>query len=871
MVKTYLGGLVSLSTLAFSLPLLLLLGEYPEFFTSHKIESEHLLVFVSLVLFVLPLLLSIVIVFSSLINRRLAEAVQIVFVILLLVIILLPIFSKFTFLSTELGIGFALGFGIIFGWWYKNNEALRSSLFLISPLILILPLSFLLNAGIQDLAFPKKWTMSEASKEILPTPVVMVIFDEFTINSVINRQGEIDEILYPNLYWFSQQSHWFRNATTVADGTAYAVPAILSGQYAQQTQPTYQAYPVNIFSLLQNTHTFNAHESASKLCPPNLCPPITHRRSFIQHIVLLGLDAMVLYVHIIVPKPYSSVLPDISQGWVNFLAPVNDGSANDGSVMNGEKVTVEQETSGQGWLLGLILSFLDDDRAALWHQFLASIPNTPQPSLNLIHILLPHVALEYLPSGKNYGRQVISGLYDEKWNDDNWAVNQAWQRHLLQLAYVDKLLGELFERLKSEALFDQALIVLTADHGLSFRVGQSRRPVTDENYMDILPVPLFIKLPDQKQGSVSDVNVETVDILPTIVDLLGIPLTTPLAGVSVFDDEGILKRKRKMIFTFNKGERTLQFPSELLAKNQVIADRIALFGDDDDPDKLFAMGPDKHWIGQTLSGETLLPIESSFTLEMKARVDQRVYDSFSGPNYISGTLFEISGIKVRQPPYRLAVAVNGEIKAVSKSFLSTEIGRHDFSFLIPESAYEAGKSRLEIFTINKDKDGENQLFRFKPTKATVYKKTTVDHLQSSASKETSKEISKEILLDENEHQFLIESGSLVGFLDTIEVSDGLYRFDGWAADLKENDTAYEVVLFLNGQYLSSAVPTLLRPDVVSAYNNEAFLSSGYSLYAEMDKITGFCDGLLAIYAVSKAGVASRLKIPESSLKDTCGG
>lgn len=843
MVKTYFGGLVSLSTLAFSLPLLSLLGAYPEFFTSHKIEAEHLLVFAFLVLFALPLILSLVIAFSSVINSRVTEVVQITFVFLLFVAISLPMINKISFLSAEMGIGFALGLGIVFGWAYKKGEKLRSSLLLISPLILILPLSFLFNAGIQDLAFPKKWTMSEASKEILPTPVVMVIFDEFTINSVINRQGEVDKVLYPNLHWFSQQSHWFRNATTVADGTAYAVPAILSGQYAQQTQPTYQAYPVNIFSLLQNTHTYNAHESASRLCPPNLCPPITPRRSFIQQIVLLGLDSMVLYAHIIVPKSYSSILPDITQGWVNFLA----------SVQNGEQEISQQKTNEQGWLLGLILSFLEDDRAALWHQFLASIPNTPQPSLNLIHILLPHVALEYLPGGKNYGRQAIPGLRDEKWTDDNWAVNQAWQRHLLQLAYVDNLLGELFETLKSEALFDQALIVLTADHGVSFRTGQSRRPVTDENHMDILPVPLFIKLPDQTLGSVSDVNVETVDILPTIVDLLNIPLSAPVDGVSVFDEESLEKRKSKTIFTFSEGERTLQFPSEIVAKNHVIADRIDLFGDDDDPDKLFAMGPDKHWIGQALPDGTLLPIESSFTLDMKAKVDQRVFDRLLGPNYISGTLSEISDIKVRQPPYRLAIAVNGVIKAVSQTFLPTVIGRHEFSFLIPETAYEADKNRLEIFTINNHKDGSSLLFRFKPTKATIYKKT------------------KEMLLDENEHQFLIDSESLVGFLDTVEFSDGVYRFDGWAADLKENNTAHEVVIFLDGQYLSSTVPKLLRPDVVSAYNNKAFLSAGYRLYVEIGENTDFCESPLAVFAISKSGVASRLKIPGRSLKDICGG
>ena len=51
-------------------------------------------------------------------------------------------------------------------------------------------------------------------------------------------------------------------------------------------------------------------------------------------------------------------------------------------------------------------------------------------------------------------------------------------------------------------LYDRALVVVTADHGVSFRAGQKRRPLSDANLQDIAYVPLFVKLPHQKRGRI---------------------------------------------------------------------------------------------------------------------------------------------------------------------------------------------------------------------------------------------------------------------------------------------------------------------------------------------------------------------------------
>ena len=50
---------------------------------------------------------------------------------------------------------------------------------------------------------------------------------------------------------------------------------------------------------------------------------------------------------------------------------------------------------------------------------------------------------------------------------------------------------------------------------------------------DMLPVPLFIKAPGQRQGrTVADAHLQTIDILPTIADLLGVEIPWRVDGHS---------------------------------------------------------------------------------------------------------------------------------------------------------------------------------------------------------------------------------------------------------------------------------------------------------------------------------------------------
>jgi arylsulfatase A-like enzyme len=107
------------------------------------------------------------------------------------------------------------------------------------------------------------------------------------------------------------------------------------------------------------------------------------------------------------------------------------------------------------------------------------------------------------------------------------------QRHLLQVAFADKLIGNLIARLKTVGLYNDALIVIMADHGVSW-VNDNIREITKRTIL-ILWVYLYSLrcLTGAKESSA--IGMWAIDILPTIADVLGIRIPWPLDGSSILD------------------------------------------------------------------------------------------------------------------------------------------------------------------------------------------------------------------------------------------------------------------------------------------------------------------------------------------------
>ena len=213
--------------------------------------------------------------------------------------------------------------------------------------------------------------------------------------------------------------------------------------------------------------------------------------------------------------------------------------------------------------------------------------------------MLPHSPWRFLPSGRQYADALgIDGIADDRWGDDDWLVEQGWQRHLLQVGLVDRLLGQLIDRLERDGLYDRSLVIVTADHGVSFHPGDRRRGVTPTNIGDIANVPLFVKRPGQTDGEIVDRHVRTTDIVPTIADVLGQPLPYEADGVSLFDssedrDEVVVHQRVGDSITAPVAEVERQ-------RDESVARKTEIFGSGDRRG-LYAFGPDAPLVGQDVS------------------------------------------------------------------------------------------------------------------------------------------------------------------------------------------------------------------------------------------------------------------------------
>jgi arylsulfatase A-like enzyme/Tfp pilus assembly protein PilF len=108
-----------------------------------------------------------------------------------------------------------------------------------------------------------------------------------------------------------------------------------------------------------------------------------------------------------------------------------------------------------------------------------------------------------------------------------------------EVAYVDLMLGRLWDRLKQEQLYDEAVIVLTGDHGESLgQHGELSHGFFAYNATTW--IPLIMKIPGIEPGN-TDQYVSHLDIFPTVCDVAGIKKPSFLQGDSLIP---VLKRKK---------------------------------------------------------------------------------------------------------------------------------------------------------------------------------------------------------------------------------------------------------------------------------------------------------------------------------------
>jgi len=100
---------------------------------------------------------------------------------------------------------------------------------------------------------------------------------------------------------------------------------------------------------------------------------------------------------------------------------------------------------------------------------------------------------------------------------------------------VDRWVGRVIEKIDDLGLWDNSIVVFTADHGCCLgehdRTGKSNINDNDDRYWPIYPeiaqVPFLVAVPGLEGGKTVDALLQPPDILPTWLDLAGIDADPP--------------------------------------------------------------------------------------------------------------------------------------------------------------------------------------------------------------------------------------------------------------------------------------------------------------------------------------------------------
>lgn len=104
------------------------------------------------------------------------------------------------------------------------------------------------------------------------------------------------------------------------------------------------------------------------------------------------------------------------------------------------------------------------------------------------------------------------------------------------IRYLDSQLARLFHQLKLLNLFENSLIIITSDHGEAFGDHNLMEHGVSV-YQDQVHVPLIIKYPGQRLGQRVEGYVNSVDILPTVLEVVGLPPPPQVQGASLLQKE----------------------------------------------------------------------------------------------------------------------------------------------------------------------------------------------------------------------------------------------------------------------------------------------------------------------------------------------
>lgn len=214
----------------------------------------------------------------------------------------------------------------------------------------------------------------------------------------------------------------------------------------------------------------------------------------------------------------------------------------------------------------------------------------------------------------------------------------------------------------------------------------------------IMPVPLFVKRPQQPSGEVNDSNVQSVDVLPAVADILEVTLPFATDGRSPFDEKASPLTTKTIVHAGGRGRMTIEAKALDDSKAAVVARRVRWFGD----------GPGPYWSplfapSGSLRGRRLdeLRIEQDpdlrITLDAAEELSRVDLSAPIVPALLTG---RVRGSIGRSQHLVLAIAVNGRIAATTETY--QDLGDQPdggWGALVDPASYRTGFNDVRIYIV----------------------------------------------------------------------------------------------------------------------------------------------------------------------------
>ena len=564
---------------------------------------------------------------------------------------------------------------------YRTNRFTYVALAVFAPLALIFPAHFLSDTNIRQLLSPEStsefiWERNDS--EELP-PIFMIVYDEFPLIHLLDAEGDIDAARFPHFAGFAEGATWYSNATTVHDYTLKAVSSILTGRFPIPggAMPVPQNYPNTLFEILDDHYAIHSLEQATDLVPKSAQKDGGQTKKQAR-LVIVALDLAIIYTRGLLPEAVADRWIPVEDGvWGGFLA--NHPLLHHDSYVG---VRNWQEKTMTGWYQRTLPYYSAE--------YIVKIESFPRETFHFMHNLLPHQPFRYLPSGRVYDNSASHGIPI----DLDEAARHAKRRrraHILQVALVDNILGDFLEEVKRLGLYDESLIVVVADHGMSFRSDVDERIVSRRNFGSIGFVPLLIKYPNQQSGDRDERNVQITDIVPTVLDVLNVENAPETDGVSLLSPDAVMPAVKSIM---RRNDEVLRFaPEEYAALYRAdYIDAVDFYELNYPESTLYHYGVNLDYIGRRV--DTLGAIEILSKVSCPALDSLREVDLSSDriSTLLKGSITAETSIPLED--LLVAVSVNGRVEMVTKPYKF--LGQARFYVVLSDEIFREGSNDVRV-------------------------------------------------------------------------------------------------------------------------------------------------------------------------------